>query len=240
MKGTTAQIYKSDSRGISEDESFKRLSIFNFEHHFDESRKPFGSLLALNEETLGAKHKIFRHVEKDTEIIIIPLAGALHYSDSLGNEDIIETEQIRIFSANDGMSYTLENPYGEDLVNFLQIWIDPAGNAEAGSQQQKFTYPGKNNLFPIFTGTPDDTILNIRQHAQGLLGIFDAHKQSGYTLQNPGNGLFVFAISGAFKCKDHSLETHDGLALSGLESVEFEALSENALLLVIETPMQSL
>jgi redox-sensitive bicupin YhaK (pirin superfamily) len=237
MKEITAQIYKSDLRGITEDDAFRRLSIFNFEHHFDESRKPYGSLLALNEESLGPKHKIFRHVESDTEIIIIPLAGAVHYSDSLGNVDIIETEHLRIFSANDGMTYSLENPYGEGLINFLQIWIRPEKTSGSQSVQQKFNYPGKNVLFPIFTGDDSDAqTLKIRQYAFGFMGIFDGRKQGSYTLSKPGNGLFVFVVSGAFEFENRLIEIHDGLVLNEVETAEFEALSENALLLVMEIP----
>lgn len=229
-----AQIYKSALRFKSQDEALRRLSVFNFEEYSDDEHKPFGKLIAFNEETLEPKHKIYRHVVSDTEIVIIPLAGAVLYTDSLGNEDIVETEQIRIFSANDGMTYTLENPYGEDLINYLQIWIEPSKNTDTVSTQRKFSYPGKNNLFRVFSSDKDDNAILVRQDAHGFLGIFETNAKETYKLSNPKNGLFAFAINGAFNFDGHRIEKNDALALSGFESVRFEALSENSLVLLIE------
>ncbi|RZJ31023.1 MAG: hypothetical protein EOO48_03340, partial [Flavobacterium sp.] len=178
----SAQLYKSSDRFESRDDAFKRFSVFNFEEHQDDMHRPFGSLIAFNDETLGAKQKVFRHVERNVEIIIIPLVGALVYTDSLGNEDIIETQHIRIFSANEGMTYTLENPYPEDLVNYLQIWIVPS-EGQPGSSQMKFAYRGKNNLFPIFSTGKNDAALQIRQNSNGFLGIFDDREVGSHTLE---------------------------------------------------------
>ncbi len=238
MKPTAAQIYRSDLRGKSQDESHSRLSVFNFDYYFDESRKPFGTLTALNEETLGPNHKVFRHIEADTEIVIVPLYGAVLYRDSLGNEDIVEMERIRVFSANAGTSYTLENPYGDDDVSYLQIWIASANDSgDASSAQQKLQSSGKNSIFPIFTGIdPDAQVLKIRQKASGHLGIFDKAQTGSYSLQNPENGLFGFVINGAFQFENQRIETRDGLSLVGIQSAEFEALSENSLLLIMEVP----
>lgn len=236
MKETAAQLYKADLRFESKDESFTRWSVFNFEHHYHDSRQPYGNLIALNEETLGPKNQVFRHVESDTDIVIIPLAGAIRYTDSLGNDDIVQTGHIRIFTAKDGLSYTLENPYGEDLINYLQIWLKPDSAGETDSQQQKFGFPGKNKLFPIFSGNGEN-VLKVRSNALAHMGIFETRKEGVYHSINDRNGLFVFVLNGAFEFENRLLEKHDALAIGGISKAAFEALSQNALLLILEIPL---
>ena len=55
-----------------------------------------------------------------------------------------------------------------------------------------------------------------------------------YSLKNPQNGVFVFVIEGAFEVQNRLLEPRDGLAISAVEAIEFEALSNNAIILFLE------
>lgn len=237
MNQSRAQIYKSDLRGCEESEVFRRYCTFNFDSYQDHSRQPFGALLALNDETLGGGHKIFRHVEEAMEIIIIPLVGGILYKDSCAGEEIIGTEEIRIFSAQKGMHYELTNPYDTELVNYLQLWIRPQQSVETNSRQAIFELSDKNKLIPLFA--PDEKIdcgLKINSNSYGSIGIYEGRKERSYTLQHPGNGLFAFVISGAFEFENRLLESRDGLSLNGIQEVTFEALSENAIILLLETP----
>src|SRR5690606_27203064 len=239
----TVQIYKADLRFESKDDALTRLSVFNFEHHYHESRQPFGNLIAVNEETLAPKNQVFRHVETNTDIVIIPMEGAIRYTDSLGNDDIIQTGHIRVFTANEGLSYTLENPYGEESINYLQVWIKPDDVGEIGSEQQKFGFHGKNKLFPIFAGPENKTgegnhveLPKIRSNTTAHLGIFDTRKEVVHHLSGNKNGLFAFVLNGEFEFENHQLEKHDAMAISGISKAAFEALTHNALLLILETP----
>lgn len=236
MKTVHAQIYKAGQRGCSESELFRRYATFNFGDYQQESRNPFGVLLALNDETLGPKNKVFRHIEENTDIVIIPLVGGVLYRDNLGNESIIETEQIRIFSAEKGASYELVNPFGKELVNYLQIWLRP-NSGIFGSRQQEFSFPEKNKLVTLFNTDSDTTVLKTNLGAIGCIGIYEGRKEGTYRLRNPENGLFAFVINGAFEFENRLLESRDGLSLQGIESAEFEALSENAVVLILEIPL---
>ena len=237
VRSMSAQIFKSEDRGKNESEIFTRFSTFNFDDYSNDSRKPFGALQVINDETIGEKNKIFRHIEDNTEIIIIPLFGALVYKDSLGNEDIIETEQIRILSAEKGMSYELLNPYPDGLVNYLQIWINPKeGTFKSKSIQSVLPFSRKNTLFPLFTNANDE-FPSLQQEACGCIGIYENKKEGKYKLANSEHGIFAFVISGAFEFEDRLIETKDGLSISGISEVTFEALSENAVLLVFEIPL---
>jgi len=239
MNHGRAQIYKSDQRGREESEMFRRLSTFNFGEYEEMSRNPFGSLLVLNDETLGAGNNIFRHIEQDTEIVLLPLVGGLLYKDSLGNEDIIATEEIRLVAAQKGSHYQLINPYENDLINYLQIWLRPAiTDFTSQSEQKSFDFTIKNVLIPIFfpIDSSESTIISTA-NSYGFIGIYEGRKEGNYTLKNPKNGLFAFVINGAFEFENRLLESRDGLSICKIETAAFEALSENAILLLLEIPL---
>lgn len=235
-----AQIYKADQRGCSESEIFRRLCTFNFDDYRAISRHPFGALFALNDETLAAGNKIVRHLEENFDIILLPLVGGIVYKDSLGNQDIIGTEQIRIFSAHKDMSYEITNPYEEELVNYVQIWLRPDKPFfTSQSNQQDFNLSERNILVPLFEGNISDSpVLKTNTTANGLIGIFDGRKEGKYKLKNPDNGLFAFVINGAFEFENRLIESRDALSISGTYEAEFEALSENAILLILEIPLK--
>ncbi|HMI07448.1 MAG TPA: pirin family protein [Flavobacterium sp.] len=233
-----AQIYKADQRGRTESEIFRRFATFNYGDYKESSRVPFGLLLALNDETLGAGNKIFRFVETDADIILLPLVGGVKYKDSLGNEDIVETNQIRIFSAKKGTSYQLENQYEKDLVNFLQIWIKNDKREFVPSSKQRDFDLKKNELISIFgIGTNKNPILETNERSYGFIGIYEGRKEGVYKMRNPKNGLFAFVINGAFEFDNRLIESRDGLAIKGADTIAFEALSENAMLLLLEIPL---
>jgi redox-sensitive bicupin YhaK (pirin superfamily) len=234
------RIYKSNERGAIESEIFSRYSTFNFDDYRNDSCLPFGTLKVLNDETLCAGNKILRHVEEYTDIIIIPLSGSIIYKDSLTNRTIVETEQVGIFSVQEGMAYELINLYEKAKVNYLQLWIAAETDRFIRQAKQKdFNYEGKNSLFPVFTGRDSNTSgLKVNSEASGYLGVFDKKVDGDYILKNPKNGLFVFVISGAFEFEGRLLQSRDGLSLTGIRKAAFEALSQNATMLLLEVPLK--
>lgn len=229
----TVQIYKSDVRGLSETEAFRRYATFNFGDYSESSRAPFGILLAINDETLAGSHTIFRHVDGATDILIVPLVGGLIFRDGFGNESAIGPEQIGKFSGQNGDVYRLTNPYKKDPVNYLQIWIKGSNISHPGFSQRNFDFSKRNVLIPII----GDNLMQLHSKTVGFIGLYDGRHESRYQLQNPKNGAFVFVINGVFECDNRLIETRDALAISNAESIEFEALSQNAMLLIIEVPL---
>lgn len=229
---SAAQIYKADLRGRSETEIFRRLATFNFDQYKGEAREPFGLLNAFNDETLGPGHTIFRHIDFDTDILILPLVGAVDFRDSFGRQSTINTGEIGIFSGGNGNGYQLTNPYEDELVNYLQIWLGAKAQLKTGSSQHPVEFIHRNTLLPLL-----DQSETIHSGAKISIGLFDGRRDSTYRLSDPANGLFAFVISGAFEFENRLVESRDGLALTGVVEAEFEALSENAMLLVLEIPL---
>jgi len=220
-----AQIYNSHLRAHGQDGSHRIYATFNFEEHISPDRKPFGQLLVLNDETLAPETTLKRTLHKKESIIIIPLVGALEY-DLEGDEKqaMIPGEAWIVPSAENSIS--VRNPYDDELVNFLYLAFSAPLSAtipvvEIKLEEGNILHPFAGNFGGLFC----------------YMGIYDSRKEDIYKVRKSGHGLFVFVINGAFEVSGRLLEERDGLALWNVEETDFEALSDNAILLVIEVPL---
>lgn len=229
IKQIPAQIYKSDTRGAFKSESHNCFATLNFEHYQDLSRKPFGSLQILNEEILGPQHCISRVIKANTNVIILPLFGGIEYNDNLGNTEFLRVEQISATAIDDESTVRIFNPYENENVSYLQIEFQKEqDDLQKGIQLTEIDFNTRNELIPLF---------EIKKGI-GFIGVYDGRKEGFYTLKNSENGVFIFIISGAFEVENRLLETKDGLSMSKVDTIEWEALSENAVLLVFEVVLK--
>ena len=72
------------------------------------------------------------------------------------------------------------------------------------------------------------------------IGKFDGRREANYLLKNKGTDLFVFVIEGAFEVQGTLLHARDGLALLDTEGTEMEALSNDAIILLLELPLKKI
>jgi redox-sensitive bicupin YhaK (pirin superfamily) len=230
---TQAQIYLAGQRGCTQLSWFRSFHTFNFGPYQDPGRKPFGNLQVFNDDTLVPGKSVSMELAENTEVILLPVVGAVEYKNSLGKTGMLEAGQIQVFSAGKGMYYEISNPYETELVNFIQIFI--RNNTQPfvpQVQQTGFDLQTRNQLFPLFA--PRQSGLKIHQETFGFIGKYGGRQEGIYHLKNPDHGLFVFVIEGAFEVQDRLMEARDGLSLRNLDELEFEALSNDAIILIIE------
>ena len=70
------------------------------------------------------------------------------------------------------------------------------------------------------------------------IGKFSGRGETIYKLPNRNSGLFAFVIEGAFEVEGRLLHARDGLTLWETEEAEMEALSNDAIVLLIELPLK--
>lgn len=219
---TKAQIYLADQRGVSQVGYFRSFHTFNFGGYFDESRKPFGNLQVLNDDTLNAGYSLKMQLQENTDVIIIPIVGGLEYKNSLSN-GFLEAGQVQIFSATASMFFEIINPYETETINFIQIWLKKTDTEfDVKNQITSFNLQDKNQLLPIFS-------INDQQ---GFIGKYDGRKKDELIIER---NVFAFVIDGVFEVQDRLLHARDGLALSNFKAIDFEALTKEAVILVIKT-----
>lgn len=228
IKQIPAQIYKSETRGVFKSEKYNCFATFNFDQYQDLSRIPFGSLQILNEEILAPQHCISRVIKPHTNVIILPLFGGIEYKDNLGNAEFLRVEQIRVITTDEEMTVEIFNPYENENVSFLTIHFQKEEQCFKNYfQKSEIDLTIKNKLIRLIE--IEETVC--------FIGVYDGRKEGFYTLKNPNNGVFVFVVNGAFEVEDRLLEARDGLSMKNTETIEWEALSENAILLVFEVPL---
>lgn len=69
---------------------------------------------------------------------------------------------------------------------------------------------------------------------RAVIGLYEGRNEDIYTSEKIENTLFTIVLNGAFEFQNRLLENRDALLLWENEDAEFEALSENALILILE------
>lgn len=228
LSKTKATIYLADQRGCSQEDWFRSFHIFNAGKYFQESRRPFGNLKTFNDTTLKGEHTLVRYTKEDTVIMLLPVVGALNVR--IGTEEYILTDVGETFTAAVPKDSIVEivNPYEDELINFLEIWYTvPAGNIVSTGKVLFDLDNRKDILVPL---APDA----LCSGATPCMGKFNGRGEGIFTPADNASGVFVFVLEGAFEVANRLMHACDGLALWEVEAVEFEALSNNAIILFIE------
>lgn len=181
-----------------------------------------GSLQKLSDDTLRAGISLQVEAEMDATVVLIPYIGDLQLVDAHGETRVREEGQVYAWTAQQGESYEIRNPYADDDVNFFQLVF--AGYPTQVVQTRPIVMDEcPNELRPICQG--DNTL---------LIGRYDGRAEGTCLVQKPARCVFIFVIEGAFEVQNRLLQPRDGLALWNVDEVEFEALSQDAVLLVVE------
>jgi quercetin 2,3-dioxygenase len=235
IQQSKAKMYLSGERGLNETEWFRSQNTFNFGKYFNEHKQPFGDIYVFNDDTLDGGRSLKMLIEEDSYVILLPVVGAIAYKDSSGNKSLIAAGQLQILCIDKGVTIEMGNPFKEGLVNFLQIWIRADKNFER-ARPRLSTYDVnqfRNNLLQVspkyLTHSRVPFILSI--------GKFSGRGETTHQLNKSDSGLFVFVIEGAFEVQGRLLHARDGLALWETGEIEMEALSNDAIIIVIESPV---
>lgn len=227
MTQNEAKIFLSAQRGKTALSWFRSFHSFNFGAFQDPNKESIGKLRVFNDNTLAAGKGMKMQVEKPTEVLILPLVGGIEYKNSAGYHDFLEAGKVQVFSAETGMEYEVQNPYENELINYLEIWIEK-DKISPKTESVDIDIEKRNELLPIFSSVHND--------AFGYFGKYDGREEGIFQVKNAGNCLYVFVIEGAFEVDNKLMEARDGLAIWNADEIEFEALSNDAMLLVFEIP----
>lgn len=161
--------------------------------------------------------------------MILPVSGAVSYQDAETRFKPVASEEVLL--AGSRKDYSLQNPYSNSLVNYLQIGLR------------------SKRVFPEMTVHA----VNLKEHnslvslsldaggtgVHGYVGVYQGRAKGRYMLKDPSKGVFVYIINGAFEVEERLMEYRDGLSLWNAASVDFESLSESGILLMMEMPLHT-
>ncbi|UOQ99094.1 hypothetical protein MUN81_06275 [Hymenobacter sp. 5317J-9] len=227
---TPGKIFLADERGLAESDRFRRFSTFNFGPFAHPHKGPFGRLYGFNEETLAGQHALDFTVAEASHVLVVPITGAVTLWCAAAPETTVSVEELVVLDVPADSVLHVQNPFSDALVSFLHIWLranEPV--APPAAHRTEFRFEELHNRLLPLAPTSVDTF-----PAGVSLGCFDGRCEAVYRLRAPGSGFFAFVLAGAFEVEGRLLHAKDGLALWDVAEVELEALSNNALVLVLE------
>ena len=229
------QVYRADSRGISENKWLYSQHSFSFADYVDPDRTGLGKLIVLNDDIVQAKRGFGLHHHKNMEIISIPLSGELLHKDTLGNEHIIKTGDIQIMSAGSGINHSEYNPSSDTVVNFLQIWILPKTlDIEPRYAQSTYEQDKMNNHFLAIVSSlsTDIDAVSIEQNAILSLAHLDEGASISYNTHFESASCYLFLIDGEVELGGELLQKRDAIALTDSATIKVSANKASKLLCI--------
>ena len=227
------------SRGYADHGWLKSNHTFSFANYHNRDRMNFGVLRVINDDHVEGGEGFGTHPHNDMEIISIPLEGDLEHQDSMGNGGIIRKGDIQVMSAGTGVTHSEFNANADRPIKFLQIWVFPRekGVEPRYGQMHIADYAKPGDFQQIVSPYPEDAGMWINQDSWFHLADFGAGVKKTYALKKPGNGVYLFLISGEAKVGDQILHQRDGYGIWDTESFLLEA-TEKAEILLMEVPME--
>lgn len=229
-----AKIFIADERGVEEDNGYRKYSTFSHGKYTNGHKVPFGNLRLLNEVALAGSQRITTPVEEGVALLLLPIVGAVDYLHCNGNSSFTRAGEA-MFTRIEKGCYTITNPYENELVSFIQIWMTGESAPMQTSETLPFNLDENRNKLVSITGMQ---VGNTSYTNRFFIGKFTGRQEAVCTLTQPGNGLFFYVLHGAFEVQYRLLNAGDGLALWELEGAELEALSNEAIILVAEVPLK--
>lgn len=232
---TKAKIFLGSERGLTETDWFRTYNLFNTGSYINPHKEAFHDLYMLNEETLAAERALTTELQEDTFLLVLPVVGSIQCSGMAHDSQNVQAGELLVWPAAAGSSLRTYNPYADDsLVQFLQVGIK-VKNKMLQRPAQRFTLnidQYVNRLSCIGQAEEDDLPFVIG------IGKYSGRREDEYQLA-ADRSLFVYVIQGAFEVQSRLLHAGDGLALWDTSLVEWEALSNDAVLLIIDQPAGS-
>lgn len=212
---TKARIYLAGARHYFEDDGFRRFATY--------PREDCRGLCVLNDETIAGAATLAHTADEGSLRVLVPLAGSIQYKDDDGNGALVEAGQVLSAFVDRGNKFEIKNTYDDRAVRLLHISLADEQHPKSELQIHNFDLNDFQNR-----------LLNIvcRNNHSVWIGKFDGRCEGMLPLGN--NRAFVHVVHGAFEVQNRLLETGDGLSLWNASVLEFEALSNEAIIVVLE------
>ncbi|WP_430404931.1 hypothetical protein [Fluviicola sp.] len=207
------QLFKGELRGLIQGPQRRSFVTFNQEDYFDESRKPIEPFTQFSEHYLYESRSL-EIMSGSASLILLPIEGELSIQAGETNRTI-SPQQILVLSPNQLIHIENCLPLETSRFYILQFRDEPLENGI-----HSFHLTERNELIPLL----ESGVFQLN------LGLYDGRKE-GIQLVNEKKYLFISIINGVFEVQNRLMETNDSLLATNASEIEFEALSENAIIL---------
>jgi quercetin 2,3-dioxygenase len=225
-------LRKSQDRGHADHGWLNSYHTFSFADYYDPREIGYASLRVINEDRVAPSKGFGAHPHRDMEIISYVLEGALEHKDSMGTGSVIRPGDVQRMSAGTGVFHSEYNPSPEELVHFLQIWIEPNQYGVKPSYEQKhFSVDDKKGRLRLIA-SPDgaDGSVKIHQDAHIYASVLDQPDAVAHTLA-AGRKAYVHVARGSVNLNGYPLTPGDGAKIDGERELRFTDANRAEILL---------
>ena len=223
-------IYLPEQGGLHETPVSRSNYLFNYGNFYCRHRKAFGALQVFNNHLLAGNATI---TITGTGLcnLLLPVAGAVTCTDVNGATHCVAAGQVLRVETN--QTITISNPFWDEAVNFLHIGMQ-AGRLVIDGNGEIITFEDVNQVRDRLANIINEKADQYKPLFNILLGKFSGRGETAYCAHYLNSDLFVFVVEGAFEVEGRLLHAGDGLALAATQRIEMEALSNDAIVLVLE------
>jgi hypothetical protein len=223
-----AKIFLGDEHGLIETTSFRNRTLFNYGSQYSDHRESFERFYLLNDYTLDGGATVQVNFSEDSFVLLLPVVGVVQYRNGKQKEQLVIAGQSMMLMKKAGEQIELTNVFEEELVNVLVL----AFKTKDDQLPSGFIYSYNVNEKP---GALVSAVSK-RYELPAILSVgkFSGRDETVYHTEQTSANVFVFVLEGAFEVEGRLLHARDGLALWQATSVEMEALSNDALLMLVE------
>ncbi|MDO7844858.1 hypothetical protein Q5H92_00700 [Hymenobacter sp. M29] len=157
------------------------------------------------------------------QLLVLPIVGGALLTTAQTVETALLPGYLYTVPAAEAGSLVLTNPFEKETVNILLIQAPVPSAAAAVVQEFQLPLTEKNVLV-----APDNPALPVR------VGLYDSRVKGHIPALGLGGFSLCYVLNGSFEIEDRLAEHRDALLLWETAEIEFEALSETAILLYLE------
>jgi len=226
-------IRKSSDRGRSNLGWLKSYHTFSFADYHDPKHMGVSALRVINDDTVTEGQGFATHSHADMEIISYVKSGTIEHKDSMGNIETLPAGEFQLMSAGRGVTHSEYNPSQNEILKFLQIWVQTNEKGLDPSYQQK-RFENKQGLQLIVSPDGKDGSLLIHQDAS----LYQLHLGVDEKATLPvevSRTTYVHVVSGSIEIAGETLKEGDGATVKEITELEFKGL-ENSEALVFDLP----
>ena len=210
---TPSQIFKADFAIWKKENQSVVSKIISHENNT-------GCLKTVTEAVLDENGSFEFEFQENSTLVILTLYGKIQLNRF---RKVISPEEVFTLKSIKRSTLKIRNYLNDAKTDILIIELQSL-QPESAFFIEELIIEKRNTLIPV----------SEKLEFPNFIGLYEGRKEQTYALYYPGKRIFGLVINGAFEFQNRLLETRDSILLSGIETLEFEALSENALIIFFE------
>lgn len=210
---TPSQIFKADFAFWKKEKKSVINRIISDENNSSH-------LESVTELILDEKGSFEFESQENSTIIILTLYGKIQLNKF---RKVISSEEVFTLKTKEKSTVKIKNYLNNEKTDILIIELQSL-NPENAFFIEELTIEKQNTLIAV----------SKKLEFPNFIGLYEGRKEEIYSLYNSNKTIFGMVINGAFEFQNRLLETRDSILLRDIQTLEFEALSENALIIFFE------